>query len=175
VNDLDGFLVGGSNPNGMLLALNNSNTAGVTDTDATNAGSATSGVEAVVPLADLGIEEPEGIVKLMVVLVRSDGEVGNQFLPGLGGGYGNLGYVPLDLNDIPSQQYLLFSLDRLPGDWDGDGDVDLEDYAHFSQCVTGPAGGAMGPGCSAFDFDGDVDVDLADFHDLQSGFTGLVY
>ena len=167
VNDLDGFLNGGSNPAGMLVALNNTNTAGVTGTDASGAGSAMSGFEMALPFDDLGIAAAEGTVKAMAMLLRSNGDVGNQFLPGLGGGYDNLGLVPLNLNDIPSQQYALISLARLPGDWDGDGDVDHADYVQFAACLKGPADGALGPGCNAFDFDTDQDVDLDDFAEFQ--------
>ncbi len=171
VNDLDGFLSGGSNPNGMLVALNNSNTAGVTATDASQAGTATSGFELVLPFADLGIAAAQGTIKVMAMLVRGDGEVGNQFLPGLGGGHANLGYVPLNLNNIPGPQYLSLALDRLPGDWDGDGDVDADDYAQFESCYTGPGSAALGPGCDTFDFDSEQDVDLADFAEFQRFFN----
>ena len=105
-------------------------------------------------------------------MLRSNGEVGNQFLPGLGGGYSNLGFVPLDLDDVPGSQFALISLVRLPGDWDGDGDVDIADYAEFAGCLTGPDGGPLGPGCSLFDFDSDVDVDLGDMTAFQGYFTG---
>ncbi|MFH0982301.1 MAG: alpha-amylase family glycosyl hydrolase [Planctomycetota bacterium] len=172
VNDLDGFLSGGSNPNGLLMAVNNSNTAGVTATDASEAGTAASGFEGFLPFADLSIAEPPtGTFKLMAMLVRSNGEVGNQFLPGLGGGYPNLGFVPLNLNNIPGEQFVTLSLSSLPGDWDGDGDVDVADYGHFFDCLTGPNNGPLGPGCNTFDFDTDLDVDLKDFDVFQSGFT----
>lgn len=54
----------------------------------------------------------------------------------------------------------------LPGDGNGDTLVDLDDYALFLQCVTGP-GGDLLPGCEAFDFDIDLDVDLLDFAGFQ--------
>ena len=31
----------------------------------------------------------------------------------------------------------------LPGDFDGDNDVDLDDYTSFLSCVTGPGGGML--------------------------------
>lgn len=172
VNDLDGFLSGGDNPHGLMLALSNANTAGVTSTAAAAAGTATSGFEGFLPYADLAVSTPDGAVKLMAMLVRPSGEVGNQFLPGLGGGYDNLGFVPVDMNAVPGEQFVLISLSSLPGDWDGDGDVDLQDFERFSGCITGPGGGPLGPGCNAFDFDGDLDVDLADFAHFLSAFTG---
>lgn len=61
-----------------------------------------------------------------------------------------------------------------PGDFDGDGDVDLADFAAFAQCFGGsnlpPAGGCP-PGVNA-DLDGDSDVDLADFAIFSQNFTG---
>ncbi len=59
----------------------------------------------------------------------------------------------------------------LPGDFDGDGDVDLNDFEQFDACLTGPGGGAQPP-CDAFDFDADNDVDFADFQAFQIAFTG---
>jgi hypothetical protein len=56
-----------------------------------------------------------------------------------------------------------------PGDYDGDGDVDLDDYGRFSGCVLGPDQG-LGPGCAPGDFDSDSDVDLRDCADFQSAF-----
>lgn len=62
-------------------------------------------------------------------------------------------------------------LDVAPGDADGDGDVDLFDYAAFSACVSGP-GVPAGTVCETFDLDSDGDVDLADFGAFQRVFTG---
>ncbi len=171
VNDLDAFLSGADNRNGMLMALNNSNAAGVTDTDASAAGTATSGFEGELPFDDLLITETTDMIKLMAVLVRSNGQVGDQFLPGLGGGYDNLGFVPLDLNTIPGEQFLRFSLSDLPGDGDQDGDVDLFDFAGIQACESGP-GATLGAGCACLDLDLDGDVDFADFADFQAAFTG---
>ncbi len=57
------------------------------------------------------------------------------------------------------------------GDWDCDGDVDLNDFEYFADCANGPgiAPNPLLPGVTqancieAFDFDGGSDVDLADF------------
>ncbi len=59
----------------------------------------------------------------------------------------------------------------LPGDVDCDRTVDLDDFANWYACMTGPlsatfdVAGALQStiNCSAFDLDGDEDVDLADF------------
>lgn len=58
------------------------------------------------------------------------------------------------------------------GDWDYDDDVDLEDFAEFEGCITGPGGGTAKPRCVCVDFDGDADVDLEDFAEFQAAFTG---
>ncbi len=59
---------------------------------------------------------------------------------------------------------------EIPGDFDFDGDVDLEDYIQFWSCVTGQ-GGSLGPDCEAGDFDLDQDVDLLDFAGFQAVFA----
>ncbi len=56
------------------------------------------------------------------------------------------------------------------GDADDDGDVDLDDFAQFISCVTGPGGMATAP-CEVFDFNWDGDVDWPDFAILQRAFT----
>ncbi len=61
---------------------------------------------------------------------------------------------------------------RAPGDFDGDGNVDLDDYAEFPDCLSGPWQGASftepAQDClDAFDFDTDTDVDLKDCAEFQ--------
>ncbi|MFQ5414167.1 MAG: hypothetical protein ACE5E6_06880 [Phycisphaerae bacterium] len=58
-----------------------------------------------------------------------------------------------------------------PGDFDGDGDVDLDDLAAFRACYTGPGGGPVGPECTPGDFDGDGDIDLDDYLALREAFS----
>ena len=53
---------------------------------------------------------------------------------------------------------------------DGNGDVDVDDYALFADCLTGPNLAPPG-GCEGADLDGDGDVDLADFAAFQRAFT----
>jgi len=64
-------------------------------------------------------------------------------------------------------------------DLDADGDVDLEDYAGFAQCIRGPGKPPDPPppltvaDClEAFDADGDKDVDLGDYAGVQEAYTG---
>lgn len=56
-------------------------------------------------------------------------------------------------------------------DADGDGTVDLMDFADFQVCFTGDVPG-LADGCERFDSDCDDDVDLVDFSALLSATTG---
>jgi hypothetical protein len=158
----DATLLSGSNPYGMALALNNTNTAGVTASSAAGAATATSGLEGLLPYEDLDLDPVADSVKVLIMMVRGDGEVGNQLLPGLGGGHSDLGYTP-DLTGIAGQQYVEVSL-AIQGDYDVDRDVDLTDYSWFDDCLTGPdpAAPPTTP-CEVFDFNQDADVDLGDY------------
>ncbi len=68
----------------------------------------------------------------------------------------------------------------VPGDFDGDGDFDIDDYENYADCLDGPDAtptpeipDVTDADCvDAFDQDDDNDVDLADFTSLQLGFTG---
>lgn len=86
--------------------------------------------------------------------------------------------------DLPAGYYdhLPLVVDLLmpaPGDFDGDGDVDLADCARFVDCLGG-AGASPAPPepytqeqcIEAFDFDADSDVDLDDFGNFQVVFGG---
>ncbi|MBK9126314.1 MAG: M6 family metalloprotease domain-containing protein [Phycisphaerales bacterium] len=59
----------------------------------------------------------------------------------------------------------------MPGDCDGDFDVDIDDFADFVPCFFGPEL-PLGTGCECFDLDPDTDVDLVDFAAFQRAFTG---
>ncbi len=59
------------------------------------------------------------------------------------------------------------------GDFDGDADLDLDDYSFFRECLSanGPGSDAWA-GCLFADMDEDGDVDLQDFALFQRAFTG---
>ena len=48
------------------------------------------------------------------------------------------------------------------GELDCDGDVDLDDFALFADCITGVGGDVSLTECAPADYDGDNDVDLID-------------
>ncbi len=52
------------------------------------------------------------------------------------------------------------------GDYNGDGTIDLADYAALPACMAGPEGALLAD-CDVFDFDSDTDVDLYDFACFQ--------
>jgi len=57
-----------------------------------------------------------------------------------------------------------------PGDCDGDGDVDLDDFHGLFDCLLGPDDG-LGADCGCFDLDANGRVDLLDFAAFQAVFT----
>ena len=62
----NGNLSGGTNPNGIRVAIDNSNTGGVTSSTTTDAGNVNRGVELAIPLAALG--NPAGAVKICAII-----------------------------------------------------------------------------------------------------------
>ena len=58
------------------------------------------------------------------------------------------------------------------GDYNDDGSVDADDFAHFPACMTGPDGGPIARDCAVFDVELDDDVDVVDFAGFQQVFTG---
>lgn len=61
----------------------------------------------------------------------------------------------------------------IPGDFDGDGDVDLDDFGSFQSCASGPALPHDGsPLCRKVDIDNDNDVDQSDFAIFQRCLSG---
>ncbi len=90
-------------------------------------------------------------------------------------GINNYGWIIGDGEDVDgfTRGWLLVPIyDK--GDYDGDGDVDLQDSGHFQRCFAAEPyiDGTLHVGCSVFDFDDDMDLDLADYAAFQSAFTG---
>ncbi|UCG32482.1 MAG: hypothetical protein JSU68_12545 [Phycisphaerales bacterium] len=68
-------------------------------------------------------------------------------------------------------------LEGLPGDFDADGNVDLNDFATFANCyhgsaITVPPGSCSQSEFEACDMDDDLDVDLGDFATFANYYTG---
>ncbi len=60
---------------------------------------------------------------------------------------------------------------RIPlGDCEDDGDVDLNDFEAFEDCLTGPSA-VVDDACRCFDVDRNGAVDLADLATVQANFT----
>lgn len=57
-------------------------------------------------------------------------------------------------------------------DFDGDQDVDQEDFGHFQACITGQGQGPPSAGCADADLDADCDVDQDDFGLFQTCISG---
>ena len=85
--------------------------------------------------------------------------------------YGTIGQP--DAGTLSSSSFTLvggFVVRHPDADIDGDGDVDLDDFAEFAPCQAGPDG-VIPEGCGSRDLDGDNDVDLKDFSNLQKSFS----
>ena len=61
---------------------------------------------------------------------------------------------------------------RVPGDFDDDGDVDLEDFGLFQMCLTGPGIAQEDERCKPARLDIDEDVDADDFGIFQACLSG---
>ena len=57
------------------------------------------------------------------------------------------------------------------GDFDGDSDVDTDDFNEFTTCFTGPDNGPVAPGCEPGDFEPDDDVDCDDWDQFVLAWT----
>jgi PKD repeat protein len=64
------------------------------------------------------------------------------------------------------------SITTWPGDFDGDGDVDQENFGHFQACYSGSGKLQTDPGCLNARLDGDEDVDEEDFAIFQACMSG---
>lgn len=168
VNSGEGTLAGGTNPNGIGVAFNNTNTAGITASSAANAATATKGIEFWLPLVDLGLpEDYEGEIGFAAFIELSNDTVTNQWLPGLGGGRPNAGVAP-NMTTIPGDQFVVLAAAPpagLPGDANGDCFVNGADLS----VVLGNFGASVTPGTSG-DFNGDGVVNGADLSVLLAGF-----
>ena len=91
---------------------------------------------------------------------------------GLGSPSDNVDALDYFFCDDPLNCALEHSIRAVRGDWDDNGTVDLEDFVHWPECMTGPGRGVP-PDCEPFDFDAEGDVDLADFTRFQQKFGSV--
>lgn len=162
VGDGDGFLNGGTNPNGMQVAMSNTNALGVTASSAAAAATALHGFEMHIPFADIGVPDANATIRIAAFILRTNGDVSNQWLPGLGGGQPNPGVVP-DLTAIPGVQFATIS-PIVIGDIDEDGDVDFDDLGLFVDVLLGADSDAGRVARSDVDGSGIADAnDIATF------------
>ena len=171
-----GALSGGSNPNGVQIALDRSNTAGVTASSAINASTATKGFEFYIPYAQLGLTSPPpscANIRLAALIVRSDGTVGNQILPPLAAGSAEPGLDP-NFNALSGTQYATFKFPPA-ADLTGDSAVDDSDFVIFAAGynLLNCADPGMPPACPA-DLNLDGVVDDADFVLFSAAYNALV-
>lgn len=85
-------------------------------------------------------------------------------------GRGTLEHIAFSVvDDAGPHTVYLDDIEQLcaPGDWDADGDLDLADFAHWTDCMTGPVAGPPTAPCRTFDLNHDAHVDTADFARLQ--------
>jgi len=61
---------------------------------------------------------------------------------------------------------------RFVGDFDLDADVDMDDFAHLQECLSGPTTEQNDPACLNARLDVDLDVDLADVQLFQQCMSG---
>ncbi len=116
------------------------------------------------------------------IAIEIDGEIvadrkigtGHEFLGVIvPGGFTSFRILDLEREAVWGADDFTFGVvGRLPGDYDGDRDVDLDDYDYWPACETGPDAGPPPDGCDAFDADNDRDVDLDDFARVMTAFTG---
>ncbi|MBX3380033.1 MAG: hypothetical protein KF805_08045 [Phycisphaeraceae bacterium] len=172
----NGTLSGGSNPYGVQIALDRTNTGGVTGSSAANASTATKGFEFFIPYAQLGMSGAPAnceSIRLAAFILRTDGTIGNQVLPSLPAGSGELGLDP-NFTTIAGAQFATFTLPPA-ADFTGDAMVDDADFVVFAAGynILDCFDPAMTPDCPA-DLNGDGFVDDADFVIFAAAYNALV-
>lgn len=137
VNSGSSTLAGASNVNGLAVAMDNSNTQGITSSSVATAATATTGLEMLIPYADLGLPVAPTLragrtVRVAAAIVRTTGSFGNQWLPGVPAGTGDLGLAP-NLSSYAGTQHATITLPPA-GDYNGDGRASIGDlYDWFAK------------------------------------------
>jgi hypothetical protein len=88
-------------------------------------------------------------------------------------GYGAISVWCAAVNaNFTSGPFLEPSPPAIPGDFDGDGDVDQEDFGRFQACYTGDGVAQTEPQCAGAVIDDDLDVDSGDFDIFRGCLSG---
>ena len=119
----------------MTVAVNTTNTVGITASSVANAATATTGFELRIPYGDIGL--PLSVagrsclsVGVAVALVRADGTLSNQVLPGVSvTSTADLGAAP-NFAAIAGTQWVSVSLPSA-ADFNGDGAATVQDIFDF--------------------------------------------
>ncbi len=128
LNAGNGVLTGGTNPNQLEVALDNTNAAGITATSVVNAATATKGFEIRIPFAELSLAADfSGPIAVAACIERESGVLSNQWLPALAAGSADLGLAP-NLNNASGAQFTTLVI-GVAGDADADGAIGGSDLA----------------------------------------------
>jgi len=71
--------------------------------------------------------------------------------------------IVTDNDNLSDSATIEITVNTVIPDFNGDGDVDQEDFGHLQACMTGHTLGPPATGCENADLDGDDDVDMSDF------------
>jgi hypothetical protein len=77
-----------------------------------------------------------------------------------------------DAGNSPQTIIVTVTVETVSPDFDGDADVDQEDFGHLQKCLSGEGTPQTDPNCLDARLDADTDVDLDDFNILQGCMSG---
>ncbi len=129
----DAFIPTFARPGLIQAAGNNSNIGGVTDTDAANAGNASTGLELVITFEELGWDGTSPLRLAGFITNGNFSFVSNQVLGSLPTGFGNLA-EPRTINFASyagDQWVLLNGAPPCAADWNNDGTPNSQDFFDF--------------------------------------------
>ena len=123
-------LTGGTNPDGLLAAMDNTNVLGVSATSAVNAATAMTGLEMRIPYTTIGlpasaVARAGRAVSVSAAIVRTTGVFTNQWLPGVAQRTTDVGLDPA-MNTFTGSQFATFALPAA-ADYNGDFAVTIDD------------------------------------------------
>ncbi len=81
------------------------------------------------------------------------------------------GEIDLDGHDRVLCDRIEMGAYEFSGDFACDQTIDLNDFAYWNACMTGPGNGPYAAECATFDCDADLDIDLQDFAEFGNVFS----